>query len=265
MRFAANLGFLYQGLALPDQIRAAAADGFDAVECHWPFTTPVADVRAALHDTGLPMLALNTAPGALSAGEFGLSALPGREAEARAAIAQAIDYAVAVSARAVHVMAGRTTAPGAEATYCDNLAVACDLAAQHGLMVLIEPISHTAQPDYHLSTVEQAACTIAAVGRNNLKILFDVYHIQTQQGDLTRRAGTHLPLIGHVQIASVPERCEPDGGDVNIPAFLGALAKMGWQGDVGAEYRPRLGDTTAGLGWLTALRATIHAKDCTNG
>jgi hydroxypyruvate isomerase len=265
MRFAANLGFLYQGLALPDQIRAAAKDGFDAVECHWPYTTHVAEVRAALRDTGLPMLALNTAPGVLTAGEFGLAALPGRTPEAHAAIVQAIDYAAAIGAHAVHVMAGRTTAPEAGATYRDNLAVACDLAAQHGLMVLIEPISHTAQPDYHLSTIEQAARTIAAVGHDNLKILFDVYHIQTQQGDLIHRARTYLPLIGHVQIASVPERCEPDGGDVNIPAFLDALGKSGWHGDVGAEYHPRLGDTTAGLGWLAAMRATIHEKGRTNG
>lgn len=257
MRIAANLGFLYQGLSLPDQIRAAARDGFDAVECHFPFATPVAEVRAALAETGLPMLGLNTAPGDPAAGEFGLAALPGRAAQARAAIAQAIDYAAAIGAGAVHVMAGRTTDPGAEASYRANLTHACDLAAPHGITILIEPISPSAQPDYHLRTMDQAAQTIAAVGRANLKILFDVYHIQTEQGDLTRRLRAHLPDLGHVQIAAVPDRGEPDAGEVHIPNLLAALRDMGWQGDVGAEYRPRSGDTTAGLGWLAPLRAHL--------
>jgi hydroxypyruvate isomerase len=257
MRIAANLGFLYQGLPLPDQIRAAARDGFEAVECHFPFATPSVDVRAALAEAGLPMLALNTAPGDPSAGEFGLAALPGRKDAARAAIAQAIDYAAAIGAGAVHVMAGRTTDLGAEATYRANLTHACDLASPHGITILIEPISPTAQPDYHLRTIEQAARTIAAVGRANLKILFDVYHIQTEQGDLTRRLRAHLPDLGHVQIAAVPDRGEPDAGEVHIPNLLAALHGMGWQGDVGAEYRPRSGDTSAGLGWLAPLRARL--------
>lgn len=264
MRIAANLGFLYQGLALPDQIRAAARDGFKAVECHFPFATPMAQVRAALAETGLPMLGLNTAPGDLAAGEFGLAALPGRAAQARAAIAQAIDYAVAIGAGVVHVMAGRTTDPGAEANYRANLTHACDLAAPHGITILIEPISPTAQPDYHLRTMEQAARTIAAVGRANLKILFDVYHIQTEQGDLTRRLRTHLPDLGHVQIAAVPDRGEPDAGEVHIPNLLAALRGMGYRGDVGAEYRPRSGNTTAGLGWLAPLQAHL-SKGTQNG
>lgn len=264
MRIAANLGFLYQGMSLPDQIHAAARDGFDAVECHFPFATPEAEVRAALSETGMPMLGLNTAPGDLATGEFGLAALPGREAQARAAIAQAIDYAAAIGAGAVHVMAGRTTDPGAEATYRANLTHACDLAAPLGITILLEPISPSAQPNYHLRTMEQAAQTIAAVGRANLKILFDVYHIQTEQGDLTRRLRTHLPDLGHVQIAAVPDRGEPDAGEVHIPNLLAALRDMGWQGDVGAEYRPRSGNTSEGLGWLGPLRAHL-AKESHDG
>ncbi len=171
--FSANLGFLFTDRPLPEAIRAAGRAGFSAVECHFPYDTPVAEVRAALDETGLPMLGLNTVRGNVTAGDFGLAALPGREAEARAAIDQAIDYARAVGAGSVHVMAGRSGggAP-AEATFRANLAHACDRAGGD-LAILIEPINQRDAPGYHLSRVEHAADIIATLGRDNLRIMYD--------------------------------------------------------------------------------------------
>lgn len=252
MKFSANLGFLYTDRALPDAIRAAAADGFDAVELHWPYATPAAQVRAALEETGLPVLALNASRG--REGENGLTALPGREAEAMAAVAQAVDYAAAIGAGAVHVLAGVAQGPAAEATYRANLAEACDLAAARGLTVLIEPLNARDAPGYFLSRTGHALAVIEALARPNLRLMFDAYHVQIMEGDLTRRLSALLPVIGHVQIAAVPNRGEPDAGEVDFRHLLAHLAGLGWTAPVGAEYRPRAGRTEDGLGWLQAFR-----------
>jgi 2-dehydrotetronate isomerase len=248
MRFSANLGFLFTDLALPDAIRAAHAAGFDAVECHFPYDTPPDPVAAALRDTGLPMLGLNTWPGDRAAGDFGLCALPDRVAEVRAAIEQAIGYAVATGTRAVHVMAGKTADPRADATFRANLSHACDLAAPHGITILIEPLNPRDVPGYHLLGADHALQIIQAVDRPNLKLMFDCYHLQITGGDLLMRFRALRPHIGHVQFAAVPDRGEPDRGEVDYGWLLPELSQD-WPHPFGAEYRPRAG-TTAGLGWL---------------
>ena len=251
--FSANLGFLFADRSLPDGIRAAKRAGFGAVECHFPYAVPPEDVRAALEETGLPMLGLNTSPG--GEGDFGLAALPGREDEARAVIAQAVDYAAATGTGAVHVMAGRSGGgDAAEEVFRRNLSHACDLAEPHGLTILIEPINLRDVPDYHVTRVEDAARTVEALGRDRLRIMFDCYHQQIMGGDLTERFRAHLPLIGHVQIAAVPDRGEPDGGEVNYPNLIAAIREMGYDRPIGAEYKPRDGSTDAGLGWLAAYQ-----------
>ncbi len=156
LSFSANLGFLWADFPLPDAIRAAAAAGFDAVECHWPYATDPAEVRAALVETGLPMLGLNTVPGDLAAGDFGLSAVPGRETEARDAIDAAIDYAAVTRAHAVHVMAGKARGPDARATFLDALAYAAHRARPLGIGILIEPLNRHDVPGYHIGTVAEA-------------------------------------------------------------------------------------------------------------
>lgn len=254
MLFSANLGFLFADRPLPQAIRAAAAAGFDAVECHWPFSVPTQEVRAALEETGLPMLGLNTPRGA--PGENGLAALPGREGEAIAAIETALAYAAAVGASNVHVMAGFAAGETAAAVYRANLAEACDRAAALGLTILIEPLNRHDAPGYFLTSTTQAAETIAAVGRPNLKLMFDFYHVQIMEGDLTRRLSALLPLIGHVQFAAVPDRGEPDAGEVDLVHMLAVLRDLGWAAPVGAEYRPRRG-TEAGLGWLARFRQAL--------
>lgn len=247
-RFSANLGFLWTELPLPDAIRRAKAAGFEAVEAHFPYEVPVDQVTAALAETGLPLLGINTIRG--GEGENGLAALKGREEEARAAIDQALDYAHATGAGAVHVMAGRC---GDEATYIANLRYAAEEARDLGKTILIEPLNGRDAPDYFLTEVEQAAEVITRAGAPNIRIMFDCYHVQVTQGDLLRRFEAHLPLIGHVQIAGAPGRGEPDSGEIAYRRLLPMISEMGWTGFVGAEYRPR-GTTDEGLEWMKAFR-----------
>jgi len=256
MRISANLGFLYTDRALPDAIRAAARDGFDAVECHFPYDMPPTDVAAALAQTGLPMIGLNTIRGAVQNGDFGLSALPDRISEARAAIDQAVHYGAATGARNIHVMAGVTDGSAiAEDTFRENLAYACNAARPHAISILIEPINHRNVPGYHISTVEHAAAIIGDLNLPDLRLMFDCYHVQTTQGGLINRLETYLPIIGHVQIAAVPDRGEPDKGEVNYPEVLKALSSMGYHGFVGAEYLPRDTSARGNLDWLAPYQA----------
>ncbi|WP_340107882.1 hydroxypyruvate isomerase family protein [Pikeienuella sp. HZG-20] len=247
-RFSANLGFLWTDLSLPDAIRRAKAAGFEAVEAHFPYDVPVDLVVAALAETGLPLLGINTIRG--GEGENGLAALKGREIEARAAIDQALDYAHASGAGMVHVMAGRC---GDEATYIANLRYAAEEARDLGKTILIEPLNTRDAPEYFLTEVEQAAEIITRAGASNIRIMFDCYHVQVMQGDLLRRFEALMPLIGHVQIAGAPGRGEPDTGEIAYERLLPAIAEMGWSGFVGAEYRPK-GATGESLGWMEAFR-----------
>jgi len=249
VKLSANLGFLWKDEALPKAIRLAAKAGFDAVECHFPYEFSSGEVVAALEQTGLPMLSLNTVRGNVEAGEFGLTALKGREADARAAIDRAVSYAAEIGARKIHVMAGVN---GDRTTLLENVGYAADQAQAHGLVILIEPINVHDVPSYFLNTVEQAAEIIHELGRPNVQIMFDCYHVQIMQGDLIRRFEQHLPLIGHVQVAGVPGRNEPDTGEVAYSRLLPALYSTGYEDYVGAEYVPRA-DVESGLGWMDSF------------
>lgn len=252
MLFSANLGLLWTDRPLPDAIRAAAAAGFAAVECHWPYEVAPGRVRAALDESGLPMLSLNTRRGDASAGERGLAAVPGREAEARAVIDEALDYAVAIGARAVHVMAGVSAGASARACFRDNLRYACDRASASGRTILVEPLNRRDAPGYYLTRTDQAADLIEEVARPNLKLLYDCYHVQIMEGDVTRRFSELASLIGHVQIASVPDRGPPDRGELDFGFVLAHIERSGWATPVGVEYDPR-GPTERTLGWLSRL------------
>lgn len=235
--FSANLGFLWNDLPLPDAIRAAAAAGFDAVECHWPYDTPVEDTLAALQETGLAMLGLNTRRG--DEGEFGLAAVPGRNDEARLYIDEALAYADALGAKAVHVMAGIAPAqPDSFLTYLGNLRYACKRAAPHGITILIEPLNAIDNPGYYLNNMTDAAGVIDAVDRPNMKLMFDCYHAQITEGDVVAILPDLMPIIGHVQFASVPGRNEPDLGALDYGPVFALLDELGWKQPLGAEYRP---------------------------
>lgn len=253
MQFSANLGFLWNDRPLPDAIRAAKAAGFDAVECHWPYDTPVADVEAALAETGLQMLGLNGRRGNVAGGENGLTALPGREIEARAAIDEALEYASRLGTGNVHIMAGFASGADAHKTYVDNLRYACSQAAKIGITILIEPLNKYDAPGYFLSTTNQAIEVIKEVGAANLKLMFDCYHVQLMEGDLSHKLADLLPHIGHIQFASVPDRGAPDHGEVNYSHIFQCISDLGWKTPLGAEYKPK-GDTDATLDWLKALR-----------
>jgi hydroxypyruvate isomerase len=253
MKFSANLGFLWADRALPDAIRAAKAAGFDAVECHWPYEAPPEAVAAALSDTGLRMLGLNTRRGDVAGGENGISALVGREAEARAAIDEAITYARHIGAGKVHVMAGFAAGAAAHDCFVETLRYATQAAAEAGITILIEPLNRYDAPGYFLSTTSQAREIIAEVGAENLKLMFDCYHVQLMEGDLTHRLRDLEPLIGHIQFASVPDRAAPDRGEINYAHVFSTIAAMGYTAPIGAEYKPG-GDTDGTLGWLAWAR-----------
>lgn len=250
-RFSANLGFLWTELSLPDAIRAAHRAGFDAVECHWPYAVPADQVKAALAETGLPMLGLNTLRG--NPGENGLAALPGRKVEARAAIDQALTYAAAIGCGSVHVMAGNAEGEAAEAAFLHNLHHACTIARPLGITILIEPLNRYDAPGYFLKTTDQAARIIQASGQANLKLMFDCYHVQIMEGDVTRRLTALRDLIGHIQIASVPERASPGQGELDYRHVCKVLAGLGWTRPLGAEYRPD-GPVEGDLDWMGQLR-----------
>lgn len=202
------------------------------------------------------MLSLNAAKGDAARGDSGLAAVPGRQAEARAGIDQAISYAANIGAQNVHVLAGKSdSSVAAEAVFRDNLAYASGQAAKQGLNILIEPLNLRDAPGYHLSTVEHAAGIIQDLGADNLRLMFDCYHVQIMQGDLIKRLEAHLPIIGHIQFAGVPDRGEPNRGEVNYAGVFKALSAMGYTAPIGAEYRPRDGRAAGDLGWLAEFQS----------
>lgn len=248
-KFSANLGFLWNDRSLPDAIRAASRAGFAAVECHWPYDTPADDVALALGETGLVMLGLNTRHGNLDAGENGVAALPTRKRDARAFIDEAITYARAIATPNIHVMAGFAAGQAAHDVFVTNLAYACKAAAPYGITILIEPLNNYDAPDYFLNSTAQAKTIIDDVGAPNVKLLFDCYHIQLLEGNLTNKLSELMPIIGHIQFASVPDRGTPDHGEVYYPHIYAHLDALGYVAPLGAEYKPE-GDTDDTLGWL---------------
>jgi hydroxypyruvate isomerase len=255
-RFAANLSLMYQEHRFPDRFAAARADGFEAVEYLFPYTFEAATLSRLLQDQGLQQVLFNAPPGDWEAGERGLAAIPGREADFRRGISeQALPYAVALHCRRLHVMAGlvpRGSDPARiRATYLDNLAWAASQAAPLGIDLLIEPINPRDMPGYYLNRQADAHDMVNAVGAPNLKVQMDLYHCQIVEGDLAMRLRQYLPRgrVGHLQIAGVPERHEPDVGEVNYPYLFDLIDELGYEGYIGCEYRPRAG-TSQGLGWL---------------
>lgn len=253
-RFSANLGFLWPDRPLLARIDAAAAAGFKAIELHWPYDTPAADVKAAVARHGMALLGINTVVGEPGK-DMGLGAVPGREQEFAAAIDQSIAYCLGSGAIAIHAMAGKVPperlAEGREVLIA-NLKPAAQKAAAHGLTLLLEPLNQRDAPGYFYSTLEPAAEIIAAVGAPNLKLMFDCYHVGVSQGDILKRLERFMPLVGHIQIAAVPSRGEPDEGEIAYRAVFDEIDRLGYAGWVGAEYKPRAA-TDAGLGWVKTL------------
>jgi hydroxypyruvate isomerase len=246
-RFAANLGHLFTERPLIERFGAAAAAGFTAVELQFPYDVAPLAVKAELEKHKLTQLGVNTP----QTPEFGLAALPGRERDFDAAFKRALDYVAAIGGRAIHCMAGTVPVnerPAAERVFVTNLARAADAAAKSNITLLIEPINARDRPGYFLSHLDHAAHIVNEIGAPNLRIQFDCYHLQITGGDLIKRFEKYLPLIGHVQIAAVPSRHEPDEGEIHYPHLFEAIDALGYSGWISCEYRPRT-RTEDGLGW----------------
>lgn len=258
-RFAANISTMYTERPFLDRFAAARRDGFAAVECQFPYAAPAGAIRAALEAAGLSLVLLNTPAGDASAGERGLAAVPGREAAFREALEQALDYARTTGCTRIHLMAGVPPEDArrveCEAVFAANLRHAARLLGPLGITGLIEPINPRDMPGYFLRTQEQAHSLLAAVGEDALAVQMDLYHCQVVEGDVATRIRRHFAGIGHVQVAGVPEREEPDRGELHYPYLFALLDALGYDGWVGCEYRPH-GDTSAGLGWLHRWRET---------
>ncbi len=273
-RFAANLSMLYNERPFLDRFAAAAADGFKFVEYLFPYAWPAEQLAALLKTHGLQQVLFNAPPGggdeagaidaAWAAGTRGIACLPGREAEFRAGVLLGLHYAATLQCPRLHLMAGLVP-PGAvreavHATYVHNLRWAAQQAAAQGVQVLIEPINTRDMPGFFLNYQAQAHDVLAEVAAPNLQVQMDLYHCQIMEGDLAAKLRLYLPTgrVGHIQIAGVPQRHEPDVGEINHDYLFRVVdevsATCGWQGYVGCEYRPArgavLGGTSAGLGWL---------------
>jgi len=255
-RFAANLSFLFQDRPFLERFGAAAAAGFLAVEYLFPYEHPAEEIAGLLKKHGLQQVLFNLPPGDWGKGERGLAALAGREREFEQGVTKALDYAKALSCPRVHAMAGvlppEADLAKAEMTYVGNLKHAAAEAGRRGILLVIEPINGRDIPGFFLQTSRQAEKVIEAVGSPHLKLQLDLYHCQIMEGDLTRRIERLFPLIEHVQIASVPERHEPDEGEVAYAPLFRLFDKLGYKGWIGCEYKPR-GQTEAGLGWVKTL------------
>ncbi|MBZ8138761.1 hydroxypyruvate isomerase [Rubrivivax gelatinosus] len=259
-RFAANLSMLYNEHDFLDRFAAAARDGFKAVEYLFPYAYTTEQLAALLKAHGLQQVLFNAPPGNWDAGERGIACLPGREAEFRDGIAQALAYACALSCPRIHVMAGLVpagqTRESVRATYVANVAYAAAEAAKLGINVLIEPINERDMPGFFLNRQDQAHAIVAEVGAANLKVQMDLYHCQIVEGDLAAKIRQWLPTgqVGHFQIAGVPTRHEPDVGEIHHPYLFALLDELGYDGWIGCEYRPRRGavpgGTSDGLGWM---------------
>ncbi len=260
-RFAANLSMMYTELAFLDRFEAAARDGFTAVEYLFPYEHPPAELVARLTGNGLRQALFNGPPGDWAADERGLACVPGAEARFRQGfVEQALPYAAALGCPRVHVMAGRMphglTQADCQATYVANVAWAAEQAARAGVDVLIEPINLRDMPRFFLNRQDQAHGIVQTIGAPNLKVQMDLYHCQIVEGDLAMKLRQYLPggRVGHIQVAGVPERHEPDVGELNHPYLFALIDELGWDGTIGCEYRPRAG-TSAGLGWFAPYRA----------
>jgi hydroxypyruvate isomerase len=256
-RFAANLSMLYTEHDFLDRFAAAAADGFKAVEYLFPYDYSPQALKQRLLDNGLEQALFNAPPGDWAAGERGTASLPGREQEFRDGFAQALEYAAVLGNDRIHVMAGLLPDESLRArhheVYVGNLRHAAAEAAKAGITVVLEPINTRDMPGFFLNYQDQGQAICKEVGADNILVQFDCYHCQIMEGDLSVKLRRDMAGIGHIQIAGVPDRHEPDLGELNYPQLFKLIDELGYQGWIGCEYRPKAG-TSAGLGWLRAWR-----------
>lgn len=253
-----------------DRFGAAARDGFQGVEYLFPYDHPAPQIAQRLADHRLTQVLFNAPPGDWAAGERGLACQPGREAQFQDGLALALHYAQVLRCERIHVMAGVVPAglaqQEARACYVRNLRWAASQAARQGVRLMIEPINGRDMPGYFLQLQHEAHALVQEIGAPNVQVQLDLYHCQIMEGDLTMKIRQYLPTgrVGHMQIAGVPERHEPDHGELNADYLLGVIDEIsvacGFDGWVGCEYRPRqsgAGGTTQGLAWARRWRMRL--------
>jgi 2-dehydrotetronate isomerase len=248
-KFAANISMMFTEVDFPARFERAAKAGFKAVEFLFPYDHSPNEVAGWLKENGLEMALFNMPPGDWDAGDRGMAAIPGREAEFAAGIVKALDYAKATGVPHLHAMAGMTDDPKAMATFKANLAAAAETLAAEGVGLLIEPINTRDMPGYFLNHTDTGLDIITDIGHANLKLQFDIYHRQIMDGDVVKALERAMPSVGHIQIAGIPDRHEPSDGELNYDYVFEQLDALGYAGWVGCEYRPK-GRTEVGLGWL---------------
>lgn len=249
VKLAANLSFLFTEYAFLDRFSAAAEAGFEAVEYMFAFDTPPSAIAGRLREHDLDLVLINTPPGDLAAGELGLAVLADRRPELRAAFDWALGYAVELDVPRIHFLAGNpppeVDPAETEAIFLENIVYAADLAGRYDRIITLEPLNSRDRPEYFLKSNAMARRLITQSARSNVQLQLDLYHCQISGEDIGRTIEENLPITGHIQIAGVPDRAEPDGGALAIFRQLDAL---GYRGHVGCEYVPR-GDTRKGLDW----------------
>jgi hydroxypyruvate isomerase len=255
-KLAANLSMLFTEVAFMDRFQAAADAGFKAVEYLFPYDFSAQDIAAQLHKHGLVQALFNAPPGNWAAGERGIACIPGREEEFRDGIANALAYAKVLGNKRLHVMAGlmpdNIDQALATQTYVANLRYAAQQVAGAGIKVLIEPINVLDMPGYFVNYQEDAAALIDEIDEQNVGLQFDFYHCQMMQGNVISTFRKLRPYVDHVQIAGVPNRHEPDKGELNYRYIFAQLEQDGYDGFVGCEYKPAAA-TVDGLNWITEL------------
>ncbi|UTY60347.1 hydroxypyruvate isomerase [Massilia sp. erpn] len=255
-KLAANLSMLFTELPFLERFAAAQAAGFGAVEFLFPYAFEPEEIALRLRRHQLQLVLHNLPPGDWAAGDRGLACDPRRQEEFRAGVTLGLEYATALDVPRLHCMAG-ILPPGlaperAQDTLLDNLRYAADQCAPHGITLLIEPINTYDIPGYFLHHSAQALALLAAAGRPNLKLQYDIYHMQRMEGELANTIRACLPQIGHMQLADTPGRHEPGSGEINYGYLLRLLDELGYEGWIGCEYHPQHG-TAAGLGWRERL------------
>ena len=257
-KFAANLSMLFTELPFLDRFDAAALAGFDGVEFLFPYEYDADDLAARLKANGLTQVLFNLPAGNWTAGDRGIAIYPNLVGEFRESVARAVKYAKVLGCTQLHCLAG--TAPaGADhramrKTYVENLTFAARALADEGMTLLIEAINTRDVPNYFLDSTAKSADVLETVAATNLRLQYDVYHMQIMEGDLTPTIDKYLPHIAHVQIADTPGRHEPGTGEINYPFVFSAIDKLGFDGWCGAEYLPTTVRTEDSLGWFAPYR-----------
>lgn len=257
-RFSANLGFLWSELDLMTAIHRAKVSGFDGVEFHWPYDVNAKKLGKVLIKNNLKVISINTLKGNQKTNDNGLSAIPNKIKEARQAIDIALKYSNIINCKMIHVMAGNTPKNElSDFTFIENLHYACREAKKLNKVILIEVLNPDDAPGYYLDNFDKALEVIARVDRDNLKIMFDCYHIMKLGLCIRSLFVEHFECIGHIQIAAFPNRDEPTFNEDSYIKIIKFFQNNGWVDYVGAEYKPKI-KTDDGVGWVKLYRNSLN-------